>query len=105
MKDKIAEILGVNEKIIEEVNYYYTENREKVDEITIIHVEDYNIAEKMILKVDALDVNSNTNLMLEVISDQYLKIQDTLFEIESTTNYDVEYLLKALDVLSEYGEE
>lgn len=59
----------------------------------------------MILKVDELDVNSTTNLMLEVISDQYLKIQDTLFEIESTTNYDVEYLLKALDVLSEYGEE
>jgi len=31
-------------------------------------VEDYNIAEKMILKVDALDVNSNTNLMLELVS-------------------------------------
>lgn len=50
----------------------------------------FYIEEKLILKIR--EINKGT-------------IQDTLFEIESTTNYDVEYLLKALDVLSEYVEE
>lgn len=68
LKDKIAEILGVDKNIIEEVNYYYTKNKEKVDEIIITHVEDYNIAEQMILKAEELGVNSTTNLMLDLLS-------------------------------------
>lgn len=74
LKDKIAEILGIDKRIIEKINHYYTDNKEKVDEIIITHVEDYDIAEKMILKADELGVNSTTNLMLEVISDQYFEI-------------------------------
>ncbi|MGN8056816.1 hypothetical protein ACTJKN_11115 [Pedobacter sp. 22163] len=50
----------------------------------------YDIEEKLILKIR--EINKGT-------------IQDTLFEIESTTNYDGEYLLKALGVLSAYVEE
>ncbi|QNN41980.1 immunity 22 family protein [Pedobacter roseus] len=73
-KERIAKILGIDAQIIKEINFYYTENKEKVDEIIITHVEDYNIAEKMILKADKLAINSTTNLMLELISHQDLKI-------------------------------
>lgn len=73
-KGRIAKILGIDAQIIKEINFYYTENKEKVDEIIITHVEDYNIAEKMILKADKLAINSTTNLMLELISHQDLKI-------------------------------
>lgn len=80
-KVKIAEILGINKEVIEEFNYYYTENKEKVDEIIVTHIEDYNIAEKMILKADELGVNSTTKLMLEVISDQYFKIDKNEYDL------------------------
>ncbi|MFD2287598.1 hypothetical protein GJU39_20510 [Pedobacter petrophilus] len=75
-KDKIAEILGIDRQIIKEVNFYYTENKENVDEIIMTQVEDYNIAEQMILKVDELGVNSTTNLMLDLIVSQYLKFEE-----------------------------
>lgn len=73
-KERVAVILGIDAQIINEINFYYTENKEKVDEIIITHVEDYNIAEKIILKAGKLTINSTTNLMLELISHQDLKI-------------------------------
>jgi hypothetical protein len=72
-EDKIAEILGIDRKAINTVNIYYTADKKRADEIIVIQVEDYIVAEQMVLKAGELGITS-TNLMLELISNQNLII-------------------------------
>jgi hypothetical protein len=53
-KKNILQQAALNKKDIIKLNYHHTSKSEKLDEILILQIEDYNIAEKMILKVEEL---------------------------------------------------
>ena len=53
-KKNILQQAALNKKDIIKLNYYHTSKSEKLDEILILQIEDYNIAEKMILKAEEL---------------------------------------------------
>lgn len=49
------------------INFYYNKIAEKLDEMIIIQVQDYIIAENMILKMDEMKIPTTANAMLDLI--------------------------------------
>lgn len=65
-KKNILQQAALNKKDIIKLNYHHTSKSEKLDEILILQIDDYNIAEKMILKVGELRMIT-AHSMLELV--------------------------------------
>lgn len=77
-QDKLLEVI-IKESRMEddeeaEINFYYNPEKEKLDEMLITQVEDYSIAEKMILKVDEMQLSPTANAILDLVMDENIII-------------------------------
>ncbi|MDI4648031.1 immunity 22 family protein [Cohnella hashimotonis] len=66
--------LNIDEDAIVNIHFYYSNKKEKLDEMIIMQVEDFNVAESMILKVDELQVSPTANAILDLIVYEPFKI-------------------------------
>ncbi|GEP89745.1 Immunity protein 22 [Chitinophaga terrae (ex Kim and Jung 2007)] len=80
-EEKLLELLIKEMRIEDEeeadINFYYNPKKEKLDEMLINQVEDYNIAEKMILKADEMKVTTTANCILDISMDASVLIDET----------------------------
>ncbi|MEC3875492.1 immunity 22 family protein [Chryseobacterium salviniae] len=65
-KKDIPKQAGISREDFVQLNYYYTPKSGRLDEILILQVEDYNVAEKMILKAEELKLTT-THSILDLI--------------------------------------
>jgi len=65
-KKNILKQAEIDKDKVIKLNYYHTAKSGKLDEILVLQVEDYNVAEKMILKVDTMKIIT-ANSMLDVV--------------------------------------
>ncbi|AZB25083.1 MULTISPECIES: immunity 22 family protein [Bacteroidota] len=65
-KNNILKQAAIDKKSVVKVNYFHTAKKGKLDEVLILQIEDYNVAEKMILKVDELNLHT-ANSILDLI--------------------------------------
>ncbi|WP_293938254.1 immunity 22 family protein [Sphingobacterium sp. UBA5996] len=65
-KKNIIQQTGLDKKDSIKLNYHHSSKSGNLDEILMLKIEDYNIAEKMILKVDELKMIT-TNSILEIV--------------------------------------
>lgn len=72
-KKNIIQQIGIEKSKLIKVNYYHTAKSGKLDEILILQVEDYDVAEKMILKVDGMKILTASS-MLDLIVQGGVKI-------------------------------
>ncbi|GAA5098626.1 hypothetical protein GCM10023210_35010 [Chryseobacterium ginsengisoli] len=72
-KKNILKQAEIDKDKVIKLNYYHTAKSEKLDEILILQVEDYNVAEKMILKVDTMKITT-ANSMLDLAVKGNLKL-------------------------------
>ncbi|MBC9911780.1 immunity 22 family protein [Chitinophaga varians] len=64
----IIKATGINKEEVIKVNLYYNDRKEKLDEMIITQVEDFSIAEDMILKVDKMDISATANALLDLVA-------------------------------------
>ncbi len=64
-KKNILKQASIEKSDVIKLNYYYCNKKEKMDQILILNVADYDVAEKMILKADEQKFNL-TNSMLYI---------------------------------------
>lgn len=65
-KKNILRQAEIDKDTVIKLNYYHTAKGGKLDEILILQVEDYNVAEKMILKVDEMKIRT-ANAILDLV--------------------------------------
>ena len=65
-KKNILKQAGIDKAEVVKLNYYHADRSAKLDEILILQVEDYQIAEEMILKVEEMKLLT-TNSMLDIL--------------------------------------
>jgi hypothetical protein len=73
-KKNILKQAEINKEDVIKLNYYHTPKSTRLDEILILQVEDYNVAEKMILKTDELKITT-ANSILDLIIKGNKKIE------------------------------
>ncbi|QJB39411.1 immunity 22 family protein [Chitinophaga oryzae] len=64
---KIIKALGLNEQEVAAITFYYSGQKEKPDEMIITQIEDFTIAEKMILKADKMKITAAVNALLDIV--------------------------------------
>lgn len=62
-KKNILKQASIEKGDVIKLNYYHSSKKEKIDEILILQVEDYDVAEKMILKADELKFNMASSML------------------------------------------
>jgi len=62
-KKNILRQAGIDNGNVVKLNYYYTAKSEKLDEILILQIEDYSVAEKMILKADEMKILAASSIL------------------------------------------
>jgi hypothetical protein len=72
-KKSILKQASIEKNNIIKLKYYHTSKKQKVDEILVLQIEDYNVAEKMILKADELKFTT-INSMLDLSVDSNIVI-------------------------------
>lgn len=72
-KKNIIKQIGIDKDKLIKINYYHAGKSGKLDEILILQIEDFNVAEKMILKVDKMKIPTASS-MLELILPGSVKI-------------------------------
>jgi hypothetical protein len=72
-KKNILKQAEIDKNNVVKLNYYHASKSGKLDEILILQVEDYNVAEKMILTVDEMKIIT-ANSMLDIIVKGNIKI-------------------------------
>lgn len=65
---------GLNKNSVIQVNVYFSDKKEKLDEMLITRVEDYNVAEKMILKADEMKLPPLANIIIDLVVNEKQKI-------------------------------
>ncbi len=73
-KEKIKGFIKKEIQADASINFYYDNKKGKLDEIIIIQVEDFNIAENMILQVDKMKIPPAANAILDLVADKSIKI-------------------------------
>ncbi|WP_132226003.1 hypothetical protein [Pedobacter sp. ok626] len=73
-KKNILRQAGIDKDNVVKLNYYHTAKSDNLDKILILQVKDYNVAEKMILKVDEMKILI-ANSMLDLLVKGSLKIE------------------------------
>ncbi|MCS3868603.1 hypothetical protein J3D55_001519 [Chryseobacterium ginsenosidimutans] len=85
-KKNILKQAGIDKDKVMKLNYYHTAKSGKLDEILILQVEDYNVAEKMILKVDTMKITT-ANSMLDLVVKGNIKIEGDKIGNNLNMNY------------------
>lgn len=70
----IIRVTGINKEEVIKVNLYYNDKKEKLDEMIITQVEDFSIAEDMILKVDKMEISATANALLDLVAHKHSTI-------------------------------
>lgn len=73
IKTIIAET-GLNKNDVINISLYFNDKKEKLDEMLITQVEDYNVAEKMILKADEMKLPLLANIIIDLVVNGKQKI-------------------------------
>jgi len=73
-KEEIKEIIDVDENEIIDLNFYYSYMKEKLDDMIINRIEDFNVAEKMILKADEMKIPNEVNAILDLFLNETSEI-------------------------------
>jgi hypothetical protein len=63
---QITKEIGLNKDEVININFYHTAKEKKLDEMIIIQVEEYEVAEKMILKLDKMKISPVANAILDL---------------------------------------
>lgn len=80
-KKNIIKQAGIDKDKLIKLNYYHTAKGGKVDELLILQVEEYNVAEKMILKADEMQLLTASSI-LELVVQSKVKIDgDSLADV------------------------
>ncbi|WP_217594265.1 immunity 22 family protein [Cohnella sp. GbtcB17] len=66
--------MNIDEDAIGNIHFYYSRKKEKLDEMIIMQVEDFHVAESMILKVDDMQISPTANAILDLIVYEKFKI-------------------------------
>lgn len=66
MKKNILKQAGIDKDSVIKLNYHSQSKSVKLDEMLVLQVEDFNVAEKMILKVDKMKIVS-AHAMLDLV--------------------------------------
>ena len=72
-KKNILGHAGIDKSKVVKTNYYHTAKSDKLDNILILQVKDYHVAEKMILKADEMNILT-ANSMLDLLVKGELEI-------------------------------
>lgn len=65
-KKVIRQTIGLEDSDILKINFHFSKKKQRLDEMIITHVDDFNIAEKMILKADEMKAPVECNAILDL---------------------------------------
>lgn len=73
-KAEIIKSTGLKNKEISDLKFCYSKEKKRIDEMLILEIQDYDLAESMILKVDSLGISPTANAVLVLSLDNSFKI-------------------------------
>lgn len=85
-KKSIIKQAGLDKDAVIKLNYYSLGRASKLDEMLVLQVEDFNVAEKMILKVDKMKITT-AHSMLDLVVKSNAKIEPATISLALKMKY------------------
>ena len=85
-KAEIIKSTGRKDKEIDSLTFHHAKEKKRIDEIIMLEVQDFDLAERMILQLDSMGIFPTANAILILSLDNSLKIN--IEEISKTLGMD-----------------